>query len=85
MWPSRPGPAAGGSPPRTMALDMSGGAAVLAVGSAPIALSGLVVLAAVTAVVLALFLLGSLMVYGPRLWHLPVVVGVGLLLVRRRI
>ena len=39
----------------------------------------------ITAVVLALFLLGSLMVYGPRLWHLPVVVGVGLLLVRRRI
>jgi hypothetical protein len=37
------------------------------------------------AVVLALFLLGSLMVYGPRLWHLPVVVGVGLLLLRRRI
>ena len=37
------------------------------------------------AVVLALFLLGSLMVYGPRLWHLLVVVGVGLLLVRRRI
>jgi hypothetical protein len=39
----------------------------------------------ITAVALALFLLGSLMVYGPRLWHLPVVVGVGLLLVRRRI
>jgi hypothetical protein len=39
----------------------------------------------ITAVTLALFLLGSLMVYGPRLWHLPVVVGVGLLLVRRRI
>ena len=39
----------------------------------------------IAAVVLALFLLGSLMVYGPRLWHLPVVVGVGLLLVRRRI
>jgi hypothetical protein len=37
------------------------------------------------AVVLALFLLGSLMVSGPRLWHLPVVVGVGLLLVRKRI
>lgn len=39
----------------------------------------------IAAVVLALFLLGSLMVYGPRLWHLPIVVGVGLLLVRRRI
>ena len=37
------------------------------------------------AVVLALFLLGSLMVYGPRLWHLPVVLGVGILLGRRRI
>jgi hypothetical protein len=35
-------------------------------------------------VALALFLLASLMVYGPRLWHL-LVVGVGLLLVRRRI
>ena len=39
----------------------------------------------VAAVMLALFLLGSLQVYGPRLWHLAVVVGVGLLLVRRRI
>jgi hypothetical protein len=39
----------------------------------------------ITAVVLALFLLSSLLVYGPRLWHLPVVVGVGLLLVRRKI
>jgi hypothetical protein len=39
----------------------------------------------VAAVALGLFLLGSLMVYGPRLWHLPVVVGVGLLLVRKRI
>ena len=39
----------------------------------------------ITAVALALFLLASLMVYGPRLWHLLVVVGVGLLLVRRRI
>jgi hypothetical protein len=39
----------------------------------------------VAAVALALFLLGSLQVYGPRLWHLAVVVGVGLLLVRRRI
>ena len=38
----------------------------------------------IAAVVLALFLLGSLMVYGVRLWHLPVAVGVGLLLVRRR-
>jgi hypothetical protein len=36
------------------------------------------------AVALALFLLGSLQVYGPRLWHLALVVGVGLLLVRRR-
>jgi hypothetical protein len=39
----------------------------------------------VAAVALALFLLGSLQVYGPRLWHLAVVVGVGLFLVRRRI
>lgn len=39
----------------------------------------------IAAVVLALFLLGSLMVYGPRLWQLLVVVGVGLLLLRRRI
>jgi hypothetical protein len=39
----------------------------------------------VAAVALALCLLGSLQVYGPRLWHLAVVVGVGLLLVRRRI
>jgi hypothetical protein len=39
----------------------------------------------VAAVALALFLLSSLLVYGPRWWHLPVVLGVGLLLVRRRI
>ena len=39
----------------------------------------------VAAVALALFLLTSLLVYGPRLWHLPLVIGVGLLLVRRRI
>jgi uncharacterized protein (DUF983 family) len=39
----------------------------------------------VAAVVLALFLLCSLMAYGPRWWHLPVVVGVGLLQLRRRI
>jgi len=39
----------------------------------------------ITAVVLALFLLSTLLVYGPRLWHLPVVIGVGLLLVRRKI
>jgi hypothetical protein len=37
------------------------------------------------AVALALFLLGSLQVYGPRLWHLALVVGVGVLLVRKRI
>jgi hypothetical protein len=39
----------------------------------------------VAAVALALFLLSSLLVYGPRLWHLPVVLGVGILLGRRRI
>jgi hypothetical protein len=39
----------------------------------------------VAAVALALFLLVSLQAYGPRLWHLAVVVGVGLLLVRRRV
>jgi hypothetical protein len=39
----------------------------------------------VAAVALALFLLTSLLVCGPRLWHLPLVIGVGLLLVRRRI
>jgi hypothetical protein len=39
----------------------------------------------IVAVALALFLLSSLLVYGPRLWHLPMVIGVGLLLVRRRI
>jgi hypothetical protein len=39
----------------------------------------------VAAVALAIFLLGSLQAYGPRLWHLALVVGVGLLLVRRRI
>jgi hypothetical protein len=39
----------------------------------------------IAAVSLALFLLSSLLVYGPRWWHLPVVLGVGLLLVRRRI
>jgi hypothetical protein len=39
----------------------------------------------IAAASLALFLLSSLLVYGPRLWHLPVVIGVGLLLVRRRI
>ena len=38
----------------------------------------------ITAVALALFLLSSLLVYGPRLWHMPVVLGVGLLLGRRR-
>jgi hypothetical protein len=38
----------------------------------------------IAAVVVALFLLGSLMVYGPRLWHLLMVVGVGILLGRRR-
>jgi hypothetical protein len=38
----------------------------------------------VAAVALALFLLTSLLVYGPRLWHLPVVLGVGILLGRRR-
>ena len=39
----------------------------------------------VAAVALALFLLATLLAYGPRLWHLPVVVGVGFLLVKRRI